>query len=149
MNTENDRVKELRKTLGLTLEEFGTRVGVTRMSISKIETGKNSLTTQMCTAICREFNVNEKWLREGSGEIFKSDLNDELDILADKHHLSKTEKALVKNFVNLKDNERKFLLDFFMKIADEAMKEDSTLSAERINEMTAEHIQKYRDMPEQ
>lgn len=65
-----DRIKELRKTLGLTLEEFGARLGVKKTTISRIENGVNSITDQMFTSICREYNVNEEWLRMGEGEMF-------------------------------------------------------------------------------
>lgn len=66
----NERIKELRKALGLTLEKFGARLGVTKTAISQIENGKNNLTDQMFLSICREFNVNEDWLRNGTGEMF-------------------------------------------------------------------------------
>lgn len=65
-----ERIKELRKTLDLTLEEFGNKIGVTKTTISRIENGVNSVTNQMLTSICREFNVNEEWLRTGEGEMF-------------------------------------------------------------------------------
>lgn len=68
--TQGDRIKELRKELKLTLEKFGSRLGVGKTAISKIEKGENSLTDQMFKSICREFNVNPSWLRDGSGEIF-------------------------------------------------------------------------------
>lgn len=66
----NERVKELRKVLDLTLEKFGERIGVTKMTISRIENGKNNITDQMFKSIVREFNVNEQWLRTGEGEMF-------------------------------------------------------------------------------
>lgn len=66
----NDRIKILRKTLGLTLEKFGEPLGVKKNTLSAIETGRNSLTEQMLKSICREFNVNEEWLRNGTGEMF-------------------------------------------------------------------------------
>ena len=65
-----ERIKELRKTLDLTLEGFGNKIGVTKTTISRIENGVNSVTNQMLTSICREFNVNEEWLRTGEGEMF-------------------------------------------------------------------------------
>ena len=68
---EGQRVRELRKELGLTLEKFGKHLGVGKTAISKIENGENNLTDQMILAICREYNVNEKWLRTGEGEMFK------------------------------------------------------------------------------
>lgn len=66
-----ERVKQIRKGKKLTLEKFGERVGVTKQTISRIENGINSLTDQMILSICREFNVNEEWLRNGNGDMFK------------------------------------------------------------------------------
>ena len=66
----NERIKELRKTLGLTLDKFGERLGVSKVAISLIENGKNSLTDQMFKSICREFNVREEWLRTGEEPMF-------------------------------------------------------------------------------
>ena len=65
-----ERVKALRKELGLTLEKFAEPLGVGKTSISKIELGQVNLTDQMAKAICREYSVNEEWLRNGSGEMF-------------------------------------------------------------------------------
>lgn len=69
--TINERIKELRKSHGLTLEKFGDTLGVTKSGISKIEKGERNLTEQMFKSICREFNVNEEWLRTGKGEMYK------------------------------------------------------------------------------
>ena len=68
--TSNERIRELRKTLHLTMEEFGQRLGVGKTAISKIENGDRSLTEQMFLAICREYNVRPEWLRNGTGEPF-------------------------------------------------------------------------------
>ena len=73
-----ERVKELRKKLGLTLEKFGEKLGVTKQTVSRIENGVNSLTDQMFKSICREFNVNEEWLRNGTGEMLKPTPSDAL-----------------------------------------------------------------------
>lgn len=66
-----ERIKELRKTLDLSLEEFGAKIGVTKQTISRLERGVNSVTEQMFKSICREFGVSEEWLRNGTGNIFK------------------------------------------------------------------------------
>lgn len=72
-----ERVKELRKALGLSGEKFGEKIGVTRSAISDIERGRNGLSDSNILAICREFNVNEEWLRTGMGEMFKDMTLDE------------------------------------------------------------------------
>lgn len=72
-----ERVKELRTALGLSGEKFGEKIGVKRSAISDIERGRNNLSEQNILAICREFNVNEDWLRYGTGEMFKDMTLDE------------------------------------------------------------------------
>lgn len=67
----NSRIKELRKNyLDLTLEEFGKKIGVAKSTLSNIEIGRFGATDLMIKSICREYNVNEEWLRNGTGEIF-------------------------------------------------------------------------------
>lgn len=68
--TQGERVKEVRKSLGLTLEKFGEKVGVTKQTVSRIENGINNLTEQMIKSICREFSVDYIWLTTGEGEMF-------------------------------------------------------------------------------
>ena len=75
--TLNERVKLLRKTLDLTMEKFGEKIGVKKSAISLIESGKNSLTEQMIKSICREFDVDEEWLRNGTGSMFIERTRDE------------------------------------------------------------------------
>ena len=75
--TENERVKELRKALGLTQEKFGERIGVKKSAISQIESGVNGVTDQLRLAVCREFRVSEEWIRTGEGEMFVEPDEDE------------------------------------------------------------------------
>lgn len=63
----NDRIKLIRKNKGLSQEEFGKRLSVTKASISRIEAGINNPSDQTIKLICSEFNVNEDWLRTGAG----------------------------------------------------------------------------------
>lgn len=68
--TQGERIREVRNALGLTLEKFGDRLGVTKVAISNLEKGNRNLTEQMTKAICREFNVDYMWLTAGDGEMF-------------------------------------------------------------------------------
>ena len=68
--TQGERVKEIRKALGLTLEKFGEKVGVGKTAISKIEKGERGLTEQMTKSICREYGVDYIFLTTGEGEMF-------------------------------------------------------------------------------
>lgn len=116
----NERLKEMRKALGLTLEELGSRIGMTKSAVSKIEKGINGTTDQTIRSICREFGVSEVWLRTGEGEMFLPVSEDEqlaeilCHIQMDKddafvhtltaalkayYHLEDAEKAAVKKLV--------------------------------------------------
>lgn len=68
----NERIKELRKALNLTQQEFSDRLGVKRGTIANYEIGRNPPIDAVITLICREFRVNETWLRTGEGEMFQS-----------------------------------------------------------------------------
>ena len=76
----NTRIKALRKELNLTAEAFGSQIGIVRSAISNIESGNRQPTNQFINSICREFNVNEQWLRTGEGEMF-NDLSREQEII--------------------------------------------------------------------
>lgn len=65
-----DRIKKIRKELDLTQQEFADRLKVGRNNIAGYETGKRSPSDAVISLICREFNVNEEWLRTGQGEMF-------------------------------------------------------------------------------
>lgn len=65
----NNRIRTLRKELNLTLDKFGEQIGLKKSSLSQIENGKCAITEQTIKSICREFNVNENWLRTGEGDI--------------------------------------------------------------------------------
>ncbi|WP_242958321.1 helix-turn-helix domain-containing protein [Lachnoclostridium sp. An76] len=81
IKSENERVQEVRKRLGMTLEKFGQRLGVTKVAISNIEKGHRNVTEQMRKSICREYNVNELWLMSGQGEMFVADEVKHLEII--------------------------------------------------------------------
>ena len=73
----NKRVKELRKALKMSQDEFGKTVGVTGPAISKIESGDRGVTDQLVFALCAAYHVNETWLRTGEGEMFRTRSRDE------------------------------------------------------------------------
>lgn len=69
----NERIKKLRKALGLTQQEFANKIGIKRNSLANYETGRNIPLDAILLSICREFNASEDWLRNGSGNMFKSE----------------------------------------------------------------------------
>lgn len=122
-----ERVKELRKVLGLSGEKFGEKIGVTRSAISDIERGRNGLSEQNILAICREFNVNEEWLRTGTGEMFKDmSLDEEIinfigEIQWDASNTFK--KKFISAIAKLNDDEWKVLEKIIFVCANEKERE--------------------------
>ena len=70
MNTMNDRIRALRKNLDLTQQEFANKLGLKRNSVASYEIGRSIPMEAVIISICREFDVNEEWLRTGEGEMF-------------------------------------------------------------------------------
>lgn len=64
------RIKAIRKALNLTQQEFADRLNIKRNTIANYEIGRNKPIDAVISLICREFNVNETWLRTGAGEMF-------------------------------------------------------------------------------
>lgn len=112
-----ERIKKLRKTLDLTQQEFADKIGVKRNTVGQWEIGRNSITDQVIFSICREFKVNEEWLRNGTGEMFVPDPGNELDALVEKYHLSAADQTLIEKYVNLKPDSRKAVMDFIADVA--------------------------------
>lgn len=66
----HERIKALRKALGLTQSDFAERIGSVQNTITGYETGRRVPSNQVISLICREFNVDERWLRTGDGDMF-------------------------------------------------------------------------------
>ena len=115
--TQGERVRQVRKYLNLTLEKFGKKLGVGKGAISAIEIGTRNLTGQMAKSICREFNVNEEWLRTGAGEMFKAAPSSALDALAEEYGLSESAYVMVEKFINLKPDAQEAIFDYVLAVA--------------------------------
>ena len=72
-----DRIKEIRKSHNLTQSEFGERIGIKGNTVTSYETGLRVPSDAVVLSICREFGVNEIWLRTGEGEMFQQFSRDE------------------------------------------------------------------------
>lgn len=96
----NERIKQLRKELGLTLDKFGEKIGVGKTAISKIENGDRSVTDQMFKSICREFNVREEWLRNGEGEMFVQ-MSYDSEIISFIQSVQKNDNSFKKKFLKM------------------------------------------------
>lgn len=103
--TQGERIREVRKALGLTLEKFGEKIGMKKNSVSQLENGKNSVTEKVVKAICREYNVDYMWLTTGDGEMF---------IDTDDDFIERIDRIMAGE-----DEARKSLFKFMLELSDE------------------------------
>ena len=108
----NERIRKLRRELDLTQQEFADRIGIKRGAIANYEIGRNEPVDAVVSLICREYNVNEEWLRNGTGKMFLQDTNDELDALAERYDLTYADRVFVEKFVNLNADRRGMFISF-------------------------------------
>lgn len=99
--TQGERIKAVRKELGLTLEKFGEKLGAKKNTMSAIETGRNSLTDQMARSICREYNVDYDFLMYGEGEMFTDLPKTVVDELCMQFDLDDFDRAVVEMYLDL------------------------------------------------
>lgn len=98
----NRRLKELRSKLGLSQAAFAEKIGIKQTSYSDIETGRRELTERNLNLICKEFNVDENWLRNGEGSMFTLELDEDT--------------MLIESLLNDVDNPVYELIKKFMKL---------------------------------
>lgn len=114
--TQGERVNQIRKTLDLTLEKFGEKLGVQKSSISKIEKDRVALSDQMAKSICREYNVNYDYLMYGEGEMFDDLPQTIVDELCAQYDLNDFDKALVEMYVSLSAGNRERIKEYMKQL---------------------------------
>lgn len=119
----NERIKELRKALGMTQQEFADKIGGKRNNIAKYEAGINEPSAAVVSLICKEFNVSEEWLRTGAGEMFKPNAMLEVDELVRRKGLSGRAKAFLTAFVTLPDDDQEIVMRYCEEVAEMLKKE--------------------------
>lgn len=114
--TQGERVLKVRKTLKMTMDKFGERLGVQKSAISKIEKDKVKLSDQMARFICKEYNVNYDYLIYGEGEMFDDFPKTILDELCKQYHCDELDRNLIEEYLNLDPATRKVLKDYIKNI---------------------------------
>ena len=112
----SDRLRFLRKELGLSQDEFGRRLGVSNTAISKLEKNERNLTEQMALSICREFRVNYFWLTEGKGEMFTGTPQSVADEIAEDYKLDDIDKKIIEKYLELSEEQRQTIKDYLKSI---------------------------------
>lgn len=126
MEALNERINTLISTLGIRKTAVADRLNVSQAFVSQLCTGKTNPSDRTISDICREFNVNEEWLRTGDGEMFKpKSRNEELQefLLRSVDDPSGIQVKLLSVMARLSTDQWELLRDIALQIAEEVQKE--------------------------
>ena len=118
----NQRIKTIRKHLGLNQTEFGEKIGLAQTGVSWIEKDGNTVIEQNIRLICETFGINEAWLRTGEGEMMAASANTVFDEFAQHYALTREEQATARFLLNLSRDERAAVLQYVKRLAAELAK---------------------------
>lgn len=119
MTVLKDRIRRLRKALDLTQREFAERIGMKSNTIATYEMGRAVPSDPAINNICKEFRVNEEWLRKGKGDMFIPVAIDGLEALAEQYPtLTHESLVFVKNLISMSEVKQKMIMRFLREVID-------------------------------
>ena len=130
--TINDRFKELRKIFGLSQEELGNKIGLSKSGISNIESGKRNVTDKHIKLICSELPINEEWLRDGVGKAVKNTPSSVMEQLRKEYNLDDISYKIIHEYLRLSQMQRKVVRDYIFNIFNSEDNESTPVLLENI-----------------
>ena len=115
--TINERIKKVRSDAKMTLVEFGKKIGLTKSTVSRMEQDGYTVIPQNVQLICTAFNISEKWLTEGKGDMYISDEDAILEKLTNMYDLSEDQVFFAKQWLRLPDSAREAVVEYVFSIA--------------------------------
>lgn len=125
-----ERIKVLRKSLGLTQQEFSDRLGIKRNTITNYEIGRNEPIDAVFNLICKTWNVNPEWLKEGEGDMYLPSSKDVLEQYCKDNELPKETAIFLREFAKLPSDQQENIIHFILKVAGEIRDEDHSYTEE-------------------
>lgn len=106
----DERIRAIRKDKGLTMQAFGESIGMSKASISGIESGKNGPSEQTIRLICSVYKVDYIWLKEGKGSMYLDDTDNLVDEIAIEQNLDPDTTRTLKRLLRLSPDSQKIVL---------------------------------------
>jgi transcriptional regulator with XRE-family HTH domain len=142
--TQGARIRYFREQIkNLSRLEFAQGIDISEKALGNIETGARPLTERNLNAICRVYKINPEWIKDGKGEMLKSEENETfLDKLADEMKLSFRQKALLQSIIDLPPNTREAVINWALDLADKIAEEE--IKIENESELKRRELLKQR-----
>jgi transcriptional regulator with XRE-family HTH domain len=121
----NDRIKEIRKSLNLSQEEFGKRLGVSRGVVVNMELNRAEIKPLFIEHLCSVFSVNKEWLFSGRGEMFVETDKSVISTLAAEYDLDALDQKIVECYLNLGTLQRKVIKDYLRSLVDAVLSDEN------------------------
>ena len=115
--TLNERIKFLRKTLGLNQTDFGKKIGIKVSQASFIEKPNNPVTQRIIQLICTAFNVSEEWLTNGTGDMYISNEDAIIEKLSQMYDLTPTQEKFARHWLQLPAEAKDAVVDYILGVA--------------------------------
>lgn len=138
------RLLELRNALNLNQMDFGEKVGLSKASISALESGLRNITDRHIMLLCSTFNVSETWIRTGKGEMFVQPATFSLDAYAQKNQLTELELDIIKSYMDLNKDVRQTILATAQQLFAKHSEIAATIEDDDIEAEIDEEIELYR-----
>ncbi|HGM1460487.1 helix-turn-helix transcriptional regulator [Clostridioides difficile] len=120
----HERVKEVRKASNLTQKEFGMRIAVAQNYLSNLEKGYRDVTEKIIKIICAEFNINEKWLKYGTGNMYIENDDTIISELSNKYNLDNLDVKILESYLKLSGEQRKAIKKYVYSLVDTILEDD-------------------------
>ena len=145
----NTRIRRIRDDKGLTRKEFGEKLGVTGDMINNIERGRAEVKEYIIKLVCKEFDVNENWLRTGEGEMYTNKMTeDQTAALLDQFGLKGIEAKIARAYLELDHDTRMYVINHFRKYIEdershpkEEVEEEKSYSPKLSHDHTVEELE--------
>ncbi len=116
----NERIKSLRKSIGLTQEEFSSKIKISRANLGSIEVGRINVTNRVIFDISNTFNINEEWLRTGNGEMYKTTKEFFMDQLSQQYDLGQYGRKILEFYLELPKEQKEVIEHLLMQFVESA-----------------------------
>lgn len=152
--TVNERIRDVRKSLGLNQTEFGERIAVKQGYLTNIENGLREVTEKILKLVCSEYHVNENWLRNGTGRMFVNENSIVDQIMAAHPNYDELDRHMLSAYLELPDAQRAAIKKYILSVAEHLQDESVTVfrvarggDLPHEEKISPERLKKLKDTP--